>query len=158
MKLIVGDDIIIYLSKAYIKNININDKDDLIKLIKKINNKYNIELSGYLNINVYIDKNYGIIMNIKKEELEYLDYFNDIQMNIEVTDDSFLYKIDDILCIKKLLNDIVLYKYKDHFYLKIIKISDINLGKILEYCQLIYGKKARNIINKGIIIKPEVIT
>ena len=153
MKLIIDDDIDIYLSKPYLKNIDLNDIKVIKKIIKKINKKYDIDLYGFIEVKIYIDKNYGVIINIKKEELEYFDYFNDeIEMNIEIINDSFLYKINNIYINSKIKT----YKYKDSLYISIDKIDNINLGKIIETSEIIYGDKAKKIIEKNNII--EVIT
>ncbi len=158
MKFIKGDGVIIYLSRQYIKNNDLKDREAAEKLIHSINKKYNIELYGYYDTKIYIDKNYGIIIEIKKEELEYMDYFNaGLEMNIEIIEDSFLYKVEDIFSIKG-LDKFVVRKYDDSIYLEIQNISDINLGIILENAEIIYGKQANFIMNKSRIINSEVIT
>ena len=157
MKLNIGENIIIYLSKPYIKSLDLKDRKTIEKLIKKINYKYNIDLYGFIDVKIYTDINYGVIITINKEELEYIDYFNnDIEMNIEVIEDSFLYKIDDIFKVRNLENYKV-YKYKENIYLEANKISSIDLGILLENAEIIYGEDVKKIINKSKIIKPEVI-
>lgn len=152
MKLIIDDGINIYLNKQYLKNVDLNDTKTIKNIIKKINTKYNIDIYGYIETKIYIDKNYGIIINLKKEELDYFDYFNDeIEMNIEIINDSFLYKIEDYN--KDLVKDKTIYKYKDNLYINIDKIDNINLGKIIEISEIIYGEKAQNIIEKNNIIE-----
>lgn len=152
MKLIIDDGINIYLNKQYLKNVDLNDTKTIKNIIKKINTKYNIDIYGYIETKIYIDKNYGIIINLKKEELDYFDYFNDeIEMNIEIINDSFLYKIEDYN--KDLIKDKTIYKYKDNLYINIDKIDNINLGKIIEISEIIYGEKAQNIIEKNNIIE-----
>ena len=69
-------------------------------------------------------------------------------MNIEIINDSFLYKIDEIYDKKQLKNKTT-YKYKDNLYINIDKINNINLGKILETSEIIYGEKAKRIIEKN---------
>lgn len=148
MKLIIDNGINIYLNKQYLKSIDLNDTKAIKNIIKKINKKYDIDLYGYVEAKIYIDKNYGVIINLKREELDYFDYFNDeIEMNIEIINDSFLYKIEDYK--EELIKDKTLYKYKDNLYINIDKIDDISLGKILETSEIIYGKKAQTIIEKN---------
>lgn len=155
MKLIIDDDIDIYLNKSYLKNIDLNDTKTIKNIIKKINKKYDIDLCGYMEIKIYIDNNYGVIINIKKEELEYFDYFNDeIEMNIEIINDSFLYKIE--IYDKDLINNNKIYKYKDNLYINIDKADSINLGKIIETSEIIYGEKAKKIIEKNNIIEVRI--
>lgn len=161
MKLVMRkDNIIVFLNKTYIKNIDLTDKSSvekyLSKLILQIKRKYDIELCGYYNITLYVDMNYGIIIKIKKEELEYLDYFNnELEMNIEVIEDSFLYQIEDIFLIDKyILNKFEIYKNKEKLFLKAKEnISDIELGLILENAKMMYGKTAKEIITRSKIVK-----
>lgn len=160
MKLIIDENIVIFLDKLYLNNIDLKDynliEKKLIKLINKIQNKYLIDLNGYYNVYIYKDENYGIIIYMQKEELEYIDYLNEqLEFNIEVIEDSFLYKIDDILRLEKpLLNKFIIYKNKDNLYLKPKeKISNIELGIILENSEIIYGAQADKIKKKSQIIK-----
>ena len=66
-----------------------------------------------------------------------------------------IYKIDDILRLEKpLLNKFIIYKNKDNLYLKPKeKISNIELGIILENSEIIYGAQADKIKKKSQIIK-----
>ena len=177
MKLIIDDNIVIFLDKAYLQNFDLTNQNliekKLIKLINKIQNKYTVDLNGYYNVNkiqnkytvdlngyynVYIhkDTNYGLIVDMQKEDLEYIDYFNNqLELNIEVVEDSFLYKIEDIFTINKhLLNKFIIYKNGYMFYLKPKEnLSNIELGIILENAEIIYGKEAKTIKNKSQIIK-----
>ena len=93
---------------------------------------------------------------MKKEELEYLDYFNNqIELNIELIEDSFLYKVDDIFNINKtLLSKFVIYKDGETIYLKAKNdLNSIELGTILENGEIVYGNKAQKIKRKSQIIK-----
>ena len=51
MRLIIDENIVIFLDKIYLQNLNLNDKNiiekKLIKLINKIQNKCTIDLNGY---------------------------------------------------------------------------------------------------------------
>ena len=145
MRLIIDENIVFFLDKIYLQNLNLNDKNiiekKLIKLINKIQNKCTIDLNGYYNVSIYKDESYGIIIDMQKEELEYLDYFNNqIELNIEVIEDSFLYKIEDIFNLNKtLLKKFTIYKNGETIYLKANEnINNIELGIILENGEIIY--------------------
>lgn len=160
MKLIIDDNIVIFLDKIYLQNLDLTNQNliekKLIKLIGKLQNKYAIDLSGYYNVYIHKDTNYGFIIDMQKEELEYIDYFNNqLELNIEVVEDSFLYKIEDIFTINKfLLSKFTIYKNGCIFYLKPqINLTNIELGIILENAEIIYGKEAKNIEQKSKIIK-----
>lgn len=160
MRFIIDENIVVFLDKIYLQNLDLTDQKviekKLIKLINKIQNKYIIDLNGYYNVFIYKDKNYGLIIDMKKEELEYLDYFNNqIELNIELIEDSFLYKIDDIFNINKtLLSKFVIYKDGETIYLKAKNdLNSIELGTILENGEIVYGNKAQKIKRKSQIIK-----
>ena len=160
MKLIIDENIVFFLNKIYLDNIDLKDENliekKLIKLINKIQKQYNIDLNGYYNVYIYKDKNYGLIIEMEKEKLDYLDYFNNqIELNIEIIEDTFLYKTDNIFTIDKtLLEKLIIYINKDEIYLKIKKnINDIELGQIIENSQIIYGNKAKSIKKQSKIIR-----
>ena len=160
MRLIIDENIVIFLDKIYLHTLDLTNQNliekKLIKLINKIQNKYNINLNGYYNVFIYKDNNYGLIIDMQKEELEYLDYFNNqIELNIEVIEDSFLYIIEDIFWLNKsILNKCIIYKNGDTIYLKAKdNLNNFELGIILENGEIIYGKQANNIKKKSQIIK-----
>lgn len=101
VKLIDENTINIYLKKENIENVNLKDKLELEKylksLFKKLNEYYNLKIEGYYDIDIYIDKFYGVIMHMEKEEFDYYDYYsNQIDMRIVCHDSTFLYKVNDI--------------------------------------------------------------
>ena len=119
----------IYLNKKNIKDLDTNNKTQIEELLKKILNKikyrYNISIKGFYNVNAYIDKYYGIIFNIKKEELNYYEYFNgQIDINMKMIRSNFLYKLDDIpsnLSNKisiQIINDDIFFEIKEELNLK----------------------------------------
>lgn len=158
MKLITdGDKLILYLNKMYIKSLDFSDKEATEKYMKrlftKISNKYDIEINGYYMVNLYVDANYGVVIEIIKEELEYLDYFsNQIEINTKVIEGSFLYEIADFD--KSLLKKFIIYKIKDKLYLRVKEsISDLEMGKVLESAEIVYGTKANEIIRKAKVVR-----
>lgn len=114
----------VYLKKEIMGSMNIKNKVEIEKYLKKLITKlkdlYNITIEGFYDVNIYVDKYYGIIINFKKEKLDYYDYFNGIEFNIDIKETSFLYMVDDIpislldkLEIKQINNDIYLKLKKD---------------------------------------------
>lgn len=158
MKLKIDNDISIYISKQYLNNINIEKKEEIKKIIKTVNKKYNLDLKGFLEIIIYQDKNYGIILKIKKEEPEYFDCFElNIETDIKIIKTTFLYKIDDYAILEN-LNIYKMIIYKDNLYLELKDSTNIEIGKIIENSKIIYDEKKDKIIKRGKIIKSEVIT
>ena len=159
MKLIIDENIVIFLDKIYLQTIDLTNQNQiqkkLIKLINKLQNKYTLDLNGYYSVFIYKDENYGLIIDMQKEELEYLDYFNNqIEMSTQIIEDTFLYKIEDIFRLNKnLLKKFIMYKNKEKIYLKAKDtLTHIELGIILENGEIIYGKNARKIEKQSQII------
>jgi len=151
MKLLVSDDnIIVFLSKKQTKNISFNDKDVsnqfLAQLILKLKKSYKVDLCGYYSVIIHLDDNYGAIIEFEKEKLEYFDYYEDqVDLDVKLKEEKFVYEIDDFNYFD------FKYKYikiKDKIYLILDKISEIEMGKILEYSKIIYGIKAKKILEK----------
>lgn len=147
---------IIYLNKFKLKTIDFNKKEDLQEYFKNLffNLKvyYNIDINGFYNINVFKDKFYGIVLEIEKEDLDYMEYFNgSIDMNMSIQNQNFLYEIDDYFNIdKKILDKIKIYQYKNKLYLEIIdELSSMNIAKITEFSKIIYDDEASIIIKHG---------
>jgi hypothetical protein len=147
--------IIIYINNKKDK-INLINKDNLEiyfkELFIKLKENYHLELSGYFDIEVHTDNDYGVILVLEKEEYEYYEYLEDkIDMRISIKDDiCFLYKMKDIIKNDKVTH----YFYKNEIYVKPKKeITNIELGKIIEFADIIYGGKVKNILKFGKIIK-----
>ena len=144
----------IFLNNLYLKDINLNKKEVIEKFLNELTNRlkfyYDITLKGFINVWLYLDKNYGLVIKIEKEELEYFDYSEALDMNIKVKEVSFLYELKEVLN-KTFLNKFIIYKYRDNFYLKPKqKLSDIDMGILLENTKIIYKNVDR-------ILKSEVI-
>lgn len=157
MKVVMDDDLIIlYLNRFYIESIDFSDKESLQKYLKKLllklQDNYSLEFNGYYNITLYVDKNYGVIIEVKKEELEYLDYFgNSLEINTKILEDSFLYEVNDI----EFNDDYLVYILNDHVYIKFKKnISNVSMGFIIENVnRIIYGKETKRIIKRAKIVR-----
>lgn len=142
----------IFLNKFYLKDSNFDIKKDLESYFKSLFSKlkkyYNINISGYYNIDVYIDDNYGLVMNLKKEEIEYYDYFdNQIDMRIALKNNKFLYNIIDTFLNNDLLgsNNIV-YLYNGKYYIDIMdNINAEVMMKLVEFSNIIFDEEVDDI-------------
>ena len=91
---------IIYLSNIHCK-LESNKKEDLQKCFKdlfiKLKDYYNININGFYNIKVFKDNYYGLVLELEKEDIDYMDYFDgQVDMNITFENNgSFLYEVDD---------------------------------------------------------------
>ena len=133
----VQKDIDKYIIYLYDTNEDIKKivKDTIINLEKY----YSISYNNY-DIRAYINKYYGIILEIKES---IYTTSNNISLKI-LNDTLFLYEVEDPL--KYMKNDI--YFYENKFYISPKKL-DINL---IENSNLIYGRDVYKIIGKGIKI------
>lgn len=144
--------IIIYLRKVAIHDFDLSNEEKLEQYFKdlflSLKNRYNIEMNGYYNVDVYPDIHYGMILEIENMDVDYYRYFSQIDMKINVLkNSSFLYEID-FECLDKIdLKKCMCYKQNDKIYLQIKEnIDDIALGSILEYARIIYGDKTHDIL------------
>lgn len=127
---------IIKIPKEELKNFNIFNKEEISylfqKIIKKIKNKYKLE--GLLDINIYINNNYGMIIEINP----LYEYQNRIDMKIHFHIDSiFMYEINN----SELLTLKDIYYYKKKYY---------SIYKNTVDSKIIY--KTEEILKKGIKI------
>lgn len=140
------DNLVVFLNKKIAPK-NINNKIELEKYFQKIfnklNNIYNLDLNGNYEINIY-NNEYGIILELKKEEIEYFDYYDTIDMHLNVSKyKDILYKTTNII------NNINIYEYKGELYIEPIDADFNRLGIIIENSEIVYGKKAYTIKKKG---------
>lgn len=132
----------VYIKKELIDDIDFNNKESLEnylkKLFKTLKNKYEIVIEGFYDITVYIDKYYGIIFHLEKEELDYYDYFkNQVDMRLITIDTNFLYLIEDIPL--NILNKVNIFSKDNNLYLEIKKdLTNLEMMELLENSKVIY--------------------
>ena len=154
IEILDDDEFVVFVNNERINNVNFDVYNDIEnyfkKLFWKLKKYYKLEIYGYYYIKIYKDKFYGIILEIKREDIDYIDMFdNQVEMNIEVITDNFVYNVDDYFFLDK--NDnIDIYVYNKKFYINIKKkiAKKINL-KILEFSRIIYGNDAAEILKNG---------
>lgn len=151
MKVVFDKDVLsLYINKVYFQNIDSSNKSILESYLRnlliKLSVRYDLVFDGYYNVLVYVDENYGVIIDITKEELEYFDYFsNQVQFNIKVIESSFLYELIDYPV--SLVDELDVYKISDKIYVKIKKpVDTFCLGKLVENSFIIYGNKVDDIL------------
>ena len=134
----------IYIKRELIDNIDFNNKTDLEKYLKKLfkilKNKYDIVIEGFYDINVYIDKYYGVIFHLEKDDIEYYDYYkNQVDMRIITIDTEFLYLVEDIPF--NLLNKINITIKDNKIYLKLKQdLNKLEMMELLEISRVVYEK------------------
>lgn len=146
------NNLIFYLNKDYLDkinfNINENVEQEFKKLFLKIKNIYNLELSGYYEVLVYINDNYGIIIEMEKDDDEYIKLFKDT-LDMKITfkfDCEIYYKIENIDFIN--FKNYNLYYYNNELYLSLknnLKIPYKDYLYLLENSSIIYGSDLKKI-------------
>ena len=133
----------IYIKNQLIENINFDNKEDIEKYLKKLfkilNQKYKIIIEGFYNITIYIDKYYGIVIHLEKENLEYYEYYkNQVDMRLITVHTDFMYLVNDIP--KSIINKIKLQIKDNNIYIKIInKLNDLEMMKLMEFSEIVYN-------------------
>ena len=139
----LSDKIIVYLldNKKYNEDSDI--KKMLIKVFDNLEKYYGITFNSDYNLDLYINRYYGMILEIKENEDFIYDDIVNLKLNV-LRDTLFLYEVDDPL---EYIN-YEIYYYNDKFYVN-AKNEDINL---IENSNLVYGDIVYKIIGRGIKI------
>lgn len=154
MKIDIIDDneLIIYLYNS-IYRVDYKDEKKLEEMLRnlfvKLRKYYDIKIEGYYDVFVYIDYIYGMVLDLRRQGLEYYDFFdNQVDMKIMINKNRFLYLVDDYDID---LNKYRVYKLMNNIYLLPKKVlSNYELGRLVENSKIIYDSE--EIINKGIKI------
>ena len=134
----------IYIKRELIDNIDFDNKEDLEKYLKKLfkilKNKYDIIIEGFYDITMYIDKYYGVVFHLEKEDIDYYDYFkNQVDMRIITINTDFLYLVEDIPY--NLLKKANVFIKDNQIYLKLKdNLTKLEVMQLLENSQVIYEK------------------
>lgn len=94
VEIINDNDFIAYITKEYISYDN--DLEEYIKIVFcKLNDLYDLNTdSGYFNINLYKNNNYGTVLEIKKISDDYYSY--NLNLEIEEYDTDFYAETNEI--------------------------------------------------------------
>lgn len=148
---IIDNDILIYINNNLI-NIDFEDLDTTKEYFKELflKIKDKVEINGFYFVNVYKDDLYGIVIELRKEEMDYLDYYTDeVDMHITLNENTFLYEIEDIFLNKEIIKNSKIIYYNKKIYLKLKNNIDENIkGYLYEFSNLVY-KDTNNILNYG---------
>lgn len=138
------------LKLANYDNSNLYDLDYALIFIKNILKKHfkNKNFDGVIKVDVYINKIYGVIINIINEDNSFLN--KDAKITFHV-DSYFLYEMDYFDIDENIRKSNLIYYYKGKCYLYLNNKIDIKYYyKILEFSNIIYGRQSLEIINRGI--------
>lgn len=159
------DKLIVFLNNIYLKKNGFSLKNNLEKYFKnlflKLNEFYNIEIKGFYDVTIYQDNLFGIILKLKKEDLDFYSYYDDhIDMKIKIMKkEKFIFKLNKFGMIdNNILKDCKLYVLKKDFYIVPKRtISNINFSYILENSDILYGEDSLKIITKARLINSKKV-
>ena len=139
----LSNTIIVYLldNKKYNEDSDI--KKILINVFDNLKKYYNITFDSDYNLELYINRYYGMILEITENEDFIYDDIVNLKLNV-LRDTLFLYEVDDPL---EYIN-YEIYYYNDKFFVN-AKREDIDL---IENSNLVYGDIVYKIIGRGIKI------
>ena len=139
----LSNTIIVYLLDNNKYNEDSDIKKILINVFDNLEKYYNITFTNDYNLELYINRYYGMILEITENEDFIYDDIVNLKLNV-LRDTLFLYEVDDPL---EYIN-YEIYYYNDKFYVN-AKREDINL---IENSNLVYGDIVYKIIGRGIKI------
>ncbi len=143
-----GETLILYLKKDKMKNVNFKNVDEVEdyfrSLLLKLEEDYHIQIEGFYNIQVYLDKLEGMVLKLEKEDIDYYHSFHQIEMRIMKEDTVFLYEVEDILDFLNL--NVEIYQYQNKFYIK--NNHKKRVYNLYEFGKLIY-ENTDIILKKG---------
>ncbi len=135
MKVIIDNEknILLYLP-AFQMDFHAMDQveKELRNIFLRLKYYYFIDIQGFYEVKVYKDRHYGLILELKKDLLEYFDYYEDeIEMRIELIEVDFVYEVKDILELPKEIREkSELYLVKNKYYVQVKE--EIEMEKLLE--------------------------
>lgn len=130
-----GDDFTLFIINKFCIDLD-NIKKYIKSNILKLKKRYRKDISGFYDVDVYINNKIGMILDFKKDGE--LDFFKDIiDVNVNICDSSKIYlKFDDIYLFNKIDK---IYYYDGFYYIDIDEISLKEFYSILEFSDFIYG-------------------
>ena len=136
MKVEITDDgLRVFVQNAYFKNVDFNQKEDIVSKIKdlfiSLKKRYHLHIKGLYKVKVYPHKVGVVIEAILLDEENYGSSDVDLRIIILFQKDLYL-KIDDYSFIE---NTSFSYLYKDGYYIDLNEIDDI--CKYIEYGMIV---------------------
>ena len=140
LEIVDEDSYKIFINNNYDNSLHVNDKEDLGKFIKsiilKIRRIYNILLEGLYEVDVYIIKFIGIVLEIRNID-SYLSKSVDLKIIVHSDEDIYL-KIYDYELLRKYHH----LKYlNNYFYLNINNLLEKDVYGLVENYDIVYGEE-----------------
>lgn len=141
----------VFINDIIISTTNLKNEKELEKFLKNIilslKNRYNVILKGLYEIDIFINKKIGALVEIEKIEA-FMHKEKDVDLKIKVVFDcDFYFKTEDYFLISGYKD---VYYYKNYFYIKLKNLK--NVSKYIEFGEIIFGNDLL-IEEKGIKIR-----
>ena len=151
VEIVNDDDVDIFINPYSMNDIGIYDKEYILKYIKKVlkkvNNRYQLNLSGFYKVKSYFNDKVGMFLNIVK--IDDNDFNNDIDYRIILfQNETFLFETEDYDIIKYIPNK---KYYNNMFYVDINFLDNISI--LMDRGRVVYGDEVKKILHKSINIK-----
>lgn len=115
-----NDEYIVYVNKLYYIFDKNNIDNILKKILKRLKKIYDIQIYSTFNVECYIDDNYGIVLEIKREYDPFNLYSKKTDLNINYNYTMFLYEVDDYF-----INSNNKYIYNNKIYIDNYKCEHV---------------------------------
>lgn len=148
IELISNDSFNIFINKEYFKNVDFQDKDNIIDIVKELilRLKDKLHMNGFYKVKAYVNDRVGIFIDTLK--IEELEFSNNIDLRVIVClNEDILFELEDI---SQLPRSIKVRRLYNKYY---VDIDDIdNLYSILEFGRFIYGNELNRILSKAKVL------
>lgn len=138
----------IFLNSAYLKDVDLGDKEEISKYIKNfiLSINYKLNINGFYKIIVYCNKKVGIFLKLVK--MEDCSYTNSLDFRIIVNINSDVYfKTSDYFNI----SNVNLIRYYNNNYYCLID-DNFNTIDLCEWGNYIYGDELLKMLNNSTIL------
>lgn len=143
IELISNDSFNIFINKEYFKDVNFQDKDNIIDIVKdlvlRLKNK--LCMNGFYKVKAYVNERVGLFLDVLK--IEEIEFSNNIDLRVIVClNENVLFELEDICDLPK---NIKVRSFHNKYY---IDIDDVdNLYDILEFGRFVYGNELNKVLN-----------
>lgn len=145
---LLENDIILFIKQTEVVDLNFEKKNEVEAYFKnillKLKEYYSVDIKGFYDIYVYIDKKEGMVLRLENEDLDYYNSFHQLELRVLKEETVFFYEVEDILDLP--LKEIDIYVYKNRFYIK--RKNKKKVYSLYEFGKIIY-EDTNKIINNG---------
>ena len=132
------------ISVIVFEKIDININDYIKRIILRLKQKYNFDIFGFYEVNVYKNKKIGTIIDFIKEDTSLLfSDLLDLNINIKENEEVYLKFADYIFSKQENVNI-----FDTSYYLNVNEISYKKFLNLVEFSSFIYGDELLELKNK----------